>query len=87
MKKKMKGKIKKNNFYQKFNKNEKGIKNVTSLLNLIYDNNINTNFKCGVGRTIYESAFNLKNIQEIPEDIQALSRYRSFAAKVRIPKA
>ena len=66
--KKLKGNIKKTNFYQKFNKNEKGIKNISNLLNLIYDENINQNFKSGTGRTIYEGVFGHKYIPNIQND-------------------
>ena len=64
MKKKMKGKIKKTDFFQKFNKNEKGIKNISNLLNLIYDENIDRNIKRGNCRTIYEGVFGSKNLPE-----------------------
>ena len=62
--KKLKGKIKKTNLYEKFNKNEKGIKNTSNLLNLIYDENINKNYNRGIGHTFYEGVFGIKNIPE-----------------------
>ena len=64
MQKKMKGNIKKTDFFQKFNKNEKGIKNISNLLNLIYDENIDRKNKQGTCRTIYEGVFGSKNLPE-----------------------
>ena len=54
-------KIKKSNFNKKFNNN--GVKIISNLLNKIYDSNINNQFKRGANRTIYESVFNLKDIE------------------------
>ena len=62
VKKKLKGKINKANFFEKFNKNEKGIKNISQLLNSIYDQNTDRNFKREVGRTFYEGVFGIKKI-------------------------
>ena len=62
VKKKLKGKINKANFFEKFNKNEKGIKNISQLLNSIYDQNTDLNFKREVGRTFYEGVFGIKKI-------------------------
>ena len=56
--------IKKSNFNQKFNKNGKGIKNVSDLLNLIYDANTDNQFIKRTNRTIYETVFDLRNIGE-----------------------
>ena len=54
-------KIKKSNFNQKFNKNGKGIKNVSDLLNLIYDANTDNQFIKRTNRTIQETIFDIRN--------------------------
>ena len=74
----MKGKVKKTNFFDKFNKNEKGIKNISNLLNLIYDENTERNVKQGVGRTIYEGTFGIKNIPEIQSEENFVPLENSF---------
>ena len=66
--KNMKKKIKKTDFFQKFNKKDKGIKKISNLLNLIYDENINRNLENAAGRTIYEGVFGSKNISDIQDN-------------------
>ncbi len=51
------------NFSQTFNKRERGIYNITSLMNLIYTKNTNTYFKLSSNNTIYESIFNYDIIE------------------------
>jgi hypothetical protein len=51
------------NFSQIFNKRERGIYNITSLMNLIYTKNANTYFKLSSDNTIYESIFNYDIIE------------------------
>ena len=51
------------NFSQIFNKRDRGIYNITSLMNLIYTKNTNTYFKLSSNNTIYESIFNYDIIE------------------------
>ena len=51
-------KIKSSNFSQKFNQNDNGIKNIYSLINLIYVKNANSCLKIQSNITIYEAIFN-----------------------------
>ena len=59
--------FKRSNFKQKFNKNEKGLKNITNLLNLIYDSNIDTSENKKANRTIIGEIFDVWDAFELIE--------------------
>ena len=84
--KKLKGKIKKANFFDKFNKNEKGIKNVSQLLNLIYDQNTDRNCQRDVGRTFYEGVFGIKKISGLHPEKNFASLNNNFSNIVNLKK-
>ena len=57
--------FKHSNFMEKFDENEKGVKNISELLNLIYDNNINRDQAIQSNRTIYEVTFDVRDAVEL----------------------
>ena len=89
--KKIGNKIKRAKFKKKFNSNENGIKNVTDLLNLIYDNNINREQKIKSNRTIHEILFDVRDAVELknPNDERYLENkndYDKFNKKINATK-
>ena len=57
--------FKRSNFMEKFDENEKGVKNISELLNLIYDNNINRDQTIQSNRTIHEVTFDVRDAVEL----------------------
>ena len=83
--------IKRAKFKKKFNTNKNGIKNVTDLLNLIYDNNINREQKIKSNRTIHEILFDVRDAVELksPNDelyLENKNDYDKFNKKINSTK-
>ena len=53
------------NFNENFNRNKNGIKNISNLLNFIYDNNINRDQISKANRSIYEVLFDVRDSKEL----------------------
>jgi hypothetical protein len=73
--------IKKSNITQTFNKNEKGIKNISDIINLIYNKNINTQLEKTSNNTVFGNVFHFKDSIESrkSEQIKNISLFESNA--------
>ena len=74
-------------FMQKFNENEKGLKNITDLLNLIYNQNIDREQKIKSNRTIHEILFDVRDAVELINDndenyLEKKNDYDKFKRKI-----
>ena len=57
--------FKRSKFIKKFNENGNGVKNITDILNLIYDQNIDREQKLKSNRTIHEILFDVRDAVEL----------------------
>lgn len=64
MKKRLKNEFTPSYFSEKFHMNDSGISHVSSLINLIYTKNTNTQLKVRSNRTLYEAVFNYDIVEK-----------------------
>ena len=87
MNKKVGKNFKRSYFRKKFNENKKGISNVTNLLNLIYDTNIENEQKIKSNRTIYEVIYDVRDAAELIDindenNLEKKNNYDNYKRKI-----
>ena len=87
IKRKIGNNFKRSNFTEKFNENGKGLKNISDLLNAIYDKNIDIEQKIKSNRTYYEILFDVRDAVELidvnnEQYIDKKNNYDKFKKKI-----